>query len=162
MLQDEDSHHLEWVRPPTDHGVDRPELEAQQWVQVTGTNRPKTYQQQNSCTASTAQYLKQHTPTPTNQGGDTVSHRYGGHSDRETPGPIPNPEAKPASADDTTHTGGKVGHRRTHTETPPTNRGGRFYLWSNERRAIYSIPVFGTLVHRGPFFGVNRTRSMTR
>ena len=39
------------------------------------------------------------------------------HSGRETPGPIPNPEAKPASADDTTHPGGKVGHRRTHLKT---------------------------------------------
>ncbi len=30
-----------------------------------------------------------------------VSQSYGGHSGRETPGPIPNPEAKPASADGT-------------------------------------------------------------
>src|SRR5699024_11580930 len=29
------------------------------------------------------------------------SESYGGHSGRETPGPIPNPEAKPASADGT-------------------------------------------------------------
>src|SRR5690554_11372 len=34
-----------WLRPPTDHGVDRPELEAQQCVQVTGTNRPRAYTQ---------------------------------------------------------------------------------------------------------------------
>ena len=39
------------------------------------------------------------------------------HSGRETPGPIPNPEAKPASADDTTLSGGKVGHRRTQIKT---------------------------------------------
>ena len=29
----------------------------------------------------------------------------GGHSSRETPGPIPNPEAKPARADGTAHAG---------------------------------------------------------
>ena len=31
----------------------------------------------------------------------TVSESYGGHSEGETPGPIPNPEAKPFSADGT-------------------------------------------------------------
>src|SRR6476620_10600166 len=51
---------FEWVRPPADHRVDRPELEAEQSVQVTGTNRPRTYQQRSY--ASTVQYLKQHTP----------------------------------------------------------------------------------------------------
>jgi hypothetical protein len=30
-----------------------------------------------------------------------VSQSYGGYSARETPGPIPNPEAKPGSADGT-------------------------------------------------------------
>src|ERR1700761_3003996 len=33
--------------------------------------------------------------------GKTGSQCYGGHSERETPGPIPNPEAKPLSADGT-------------------------------------------------------------
>src|SRR4051812_511982 len=32
---------------------------------------------------------------------DTGSQRYGGHGERETPGHIPNPEAKPLSADGT-------------------------------------------------------------
>src|SRR4051795_5858624 len=32
---------------------------------------------------------------------DTCSQRYGGHGERETPGNIPNPEAKPLSADGT-------------------------------------------------------------
>src|SRR4051812_5604538 len=32
---------------------------------------------------------------------DTGSQRYGGHGERETPGSIPNPEAKPLSADGT-------------------------------------------------------------
>src|SRR3954463_14814073 len=33
--------------------------------------------------------------------GLTVPQCYGGHGERETPGPIPNPEAKPLSADGT-------------------------------------------------------------
>ena len=80
------------------------------------------------------QYLKQHTvsePTPTTPttqlsgqpGVDsdvTVSQSYGGHSDRETPGPIPNPEAKPVSAD------GTAPDRVWESRTPPntTNRKG--------------------------------------
>ena len=58
------------LRPPTDHGVDRPELYAQQCVQVTGTNRPRTYQQhpQHHQTSGSVGVrihyvlLKQHTP----------------------------------------------------------------------------------------------------
>ena len=38
---------------------------------------------------------------------------YGGHSDRETPGPIPNPEVKPASAD------GTAPERWWESRTPP-------------------------------------------
>src|SRR5215204_3468147 len=38
---------------------------------------------------------------------------YGGHSDRETPGPIPNPEVKPASAD------GTATERLWESRTPP-------------------------------------------
>ncbi len=30
-----------WLRPPADHWVDRPEMEAQQCVELTGTNRPR-------------------------------------------------------------------------------------------------------------------------
>ena len=38
---------------------------------------------------------------------------YGGHSDRETPGPIPNPEVKPDSAD------GTATERLWESRTPP-------------------------------------------
>src|SRR6266545_1584620 len=33
--------------------------------------------------------------------GGPRNHRFGGHSGGETPGPIPNPEVKPSSADGT-------------------------------------------------------------
>ena len=42
------------------------------------------------------------------------SSRLGGHSDRETPGPIPNPEAKPDSAD------GTAPARVRESRTPPS------------------------------------------
>ena len=94
-----------WLRPPTDHGVDRPELEAQQCVQVTGTNRPRTYTQtpfkneRVHCAVSETTHPCLDDQSTRHE--DLVSQSYGGHSGRETPGPIPNPEAKPASADGT-------------------------------------------------------------
>src|SRR4051794_10724701 len=45
--------------------------------------------------------LNVRTPPGSWVGGATSSQRYGGHGERETPGPIPNPEAKPLSADGT-------------------------------------------------------------
>ena len=53
------------------------------------------------------------------------------HSGRETPGPIPNPEAKPASADDTTQPGWKSRTPpNTHKEMPPKQLGGISICWS--------------------------------
>src|SRR3954452_6972958 len=43
------------------------------------------------------------------------SPRYGGHSGQETPGPIPNPEVKPASAN------GTAPDRMWESRTPPNN-----------------------------------------
>src|SRR3954453_20261362 len=43
------------------------------------------------------------------------SPRYGGHSGRETPGTIPNPEVKPASAN------GTAPERMWESRTPPNN-----------------------------------------
>src|SRR6478735_7333446 len=54
--------------------------------------------------------------TPTHhQGAGCVCFRqsYGGHSERETPGPIPNPEVKPFSAD------GTATERLWESRTPP-------------------------------------------
>src|SRR5215203_2477781 len=53
-------------------------------------------------------------PVPTG-GALTCSQSYGGHGERETPGNIPNPEAKPLSADGTAlETGWE-------SRTPPDN-----------------------------------------
>src|SRR5688500_16746126 len=82
-------------------------------LELTGTNRPRTCphttprgwhpanQRQTSVIASTVRYLNQQ-PSGPRTGGVTIgSQRYGGHGERETPGSIPNPEAKPLSADGT-------------------------------------------------------------
>src|SRR3954451_19550149 len=59
----------------------------------------------------------------------TTRQRYGGHSEGETPGPIPNPEAKPFSADGTAL--GTVWESRTPPDkrsrnAPPGSPGGAF------------------------------------
>ena len=68
----------------------------------TGTNRPRTCH--NDATHPLYDPETPHQPHHPNGAcgrGVTVSQCFGGYSDRETPGPIPNPEAKPASADGT-------------------------------------------------------------
>ena len=51
--------------------------------------------------------------------GGTSSQRYGGHGERETPGLIPNPEAKPFSADGTAR--GTGWESRTPPDITPRN-----------------------------------------
>src|SRR2546423_638403 len=97
-----------WVRPPTDHGVDRPEMEARQRVKLTGTNRPRTYH--NTTTNTHPLCNPQHTTTHPN----TSIRLSVVTAERETPGPIPNPEAKPSSAD------GTAPDRMWESRTPPT------------------------------------------
>jgi hypothetical protein len=57
-------------------------------------------------------HLEDHTGYRTGQAGSTS---YGGHSVGETPGPIPNPEAKTHSAD------GTAPERVWESRTPPDN-----------------------------------------
>src|SRR5690349_22348432 len=67
-----------------------------------------------------------HPHPPHTGGGGTGSQRYGGHGERETPGPIPNPEAKPLSADGTAP--GTGWESRTppdnHSRTGPSHHAG--------------------------------------
>jgi hypothetical protein len=64
-------------------------------------SEPTTHPQ--NTTGGTGQRSQQNNGSP----------RYGGHSDRETPGPIPNPEVKPASAN------GTAPDRMWESRTPP-------------------------------------------
>jgi hypothetical protein len=90
-------------------------------------NGPHGYtnkQHTNTTPASTTQTQPTH-PPPTNQthtpqqknqkptNNTSWNKSYGGHSDRETPGTIPNPEVKPASANGTATT------RLWESRTPP-------------------------------------------
>src|SRR4051794_1804448 len=54
-----------------------------------------------------------HPAACTHRGGGVIRQSYGGHSERETPGPIPNPEVKPFSAD------GTATERLWESRTPP-------------------------------------------
>ena len=74
---------------------------------VTHTHQEPHHTTPTNHTASTIQNLNQQ---PTNVNG---SPRYGGHSGQETPGPIPNPEVKPASAN------GTAPDRMWESRTPP-------------------------------------------
>ena len=112
------------LRSPKDDGVDRPDLDTPQGAKATGTNRPKQTHQTNNglenkhkhedkkslSLASTTQYLTQHTQ-PDQVCSTCLSVAY---SSRETPGPIPNPEAKPANAD------GTATGRLWESKKPPT------------------------------------------
>ena len=96
-------------RCPIDYGVDRPELETQQCDEVTGTNPPTqtTTQQANTeCNSDCRVHFPvSDTPPLYITGSGTPLHGPQDvsvvDSGRETPGPIPNPEAKPARADGT-------------------------------------------------------------
>src|SRR5437588_12154077 len=57
--------------------------------------------------------------TPTHPRLDMFHSRYGGHGGGDTPGPIPNPEAKPSSAD------GTAPARVWESRTPPDNHPSR-------------------------------------
>src|SRR5947208_3121917 len=70
----------------------------------------------------------------------TGSPRYGGHSDRETPGPIPNPEVKPASAN------GTATDRLWESRTPPNTLtdGGHLPMAPIASVGVLSPPGPGT------------------
>src|SRR5262249_26882037 len=97
--------------------------------------------------------LNQHhtAPTPPRAGsrcdGNTGSPGYGGHSGGETPGPIPNPEAKPSSADGTAPA--RVWESRTPPTTTPPHKGppppGAPYYLSN--RNILNNTGFNILIY---------------
>src|ERR1700737_2677401 len=78
--------------------------------------------------------------TPPTKHNSTTQQSYGENSDRETPGPIPNPEAKPASADDTTQPGWK-------SRTPPnTHKKGHptkvpFFTPTRTNRKASNSPI---------------------
>ena len=110
------------MRSPTDDGVDRPDLDAPQGVKATGTNRPKqthtlpfvsvsTTKHDNEFTVARVHYTVSDTTPATKVCPVCLSVAY---SSRETPGPIPNPEAKPANAD------GTATGRLWESKKPPT------------------------------------------
>ena len=95
-------------------------------MKLTDTNRPRAYHttHTHNCalTASTIRYPKKHTtPQPKKGRGNNRTPKLGCRfvtvviANRETPGPIPNPEVKPFSADGTAHAS------VWESKTPPNN-----------------------------------------
>ena len=133
------------MRFPRDDGVDRPELDAPQGVKVTGTNNQyKQPRKQSRKTKNTNTHVVHYaiSDTPHTRTNVRVHHktrieqalnnRVGGDSGWETPGPIPNPEAKP------THADGTAPGRMWESRTPPT---------TNKIRRPPTITVGGLLLY---------------
>ena len=126
-----------------DHWVDRPEVQARQRAQPTGTNRPTRTTHPHAHPPAPAperagaggepdpaSTTQPRTNPPTPQGGPAT--RAAHHNPTtvpaataggETPGPIPNPEAKPPSANGTAPT--RERKSRTPPEHTPPARAGR-------------------------------------
>ncbi len=118
-----------------DHWVDRPDVEAPKGVKLTGTNMPMTYHNTQSLRACVHCAVPERPPPPppTHTQGLPAPGRVRaecereGHlhrvtaaiARRETPGPIPNPEAKPLSAD------GTATARSWESRTPPDTHSNK-------------------------------------
>jgi hypothetical protein len=104
------------LRAVEDHHVDRPEVQAQQCVQLTGTNRPigfdpirkqvgpptpdrKPTPTSDSVWKDKSRVLRA-APSPPGDAAGALS-RFGGNSASETPDPIPNSAVKRRRADGT-------------------------------------------------------------
>ena len=136
------------MRSPTDDGVDRPDLDAPQGVKATGTNRPKQTHQtpqqglekqhkqkqtNNHVTVARVHYTVSDTTHTTRHTKCLVCLSVA-YSSRETPGPIPNPEAKPANAD------GTATGRLWESKKPPTPNNNK-QLNTNQRETVETPPV---------------------
>ena len=126
------------MRSPKDDGVDRPDLDAPQGVKATGTNRPKQTHQTHKTglgeytnatnrhvTVTRVHYTVSDTTPATRVCSKCLSVAY---SSRETPGPIPNPEAKPARAD------GTATGRLWESKKPPTPNNKYTTQYNKKRR----------------------------
>lgn len=127
------------VRPPRDDRVDRPDVDALQGAELTGTNRPRACPTHHHRQLRAYPLYGSRPPHPPTRG--LVRHtcesqhntssvwntpRFwcsGGHGWRETPGPIPNPEVKPPHADGTAHASGWESKTPPEHHTHPRGRG---------------------------------------
>jgi hypothetical protein len=156
---------LRWVRPPTDYWVDRPEMEARQRVESTGTNRPSDltthtiFPRQAVCSRpcavpgkqpATATYLNIET-TPVVSSPELAAVMAEGRH------PVPSRTRKlspPAPMVLHGRLCGRVGHRRNqHRERPPT-MSGAFFAFPRVSHSKPGRPFFvkkGPDSRRGPF-----------
>ena len=134
--------HFGGVRPPTDYWVDRPEMEARQRVESTGTNRPSGLNNthhfcQGGCVLASLCGSRKTAGEPLILQMNTdrrivlrVPWTCGGHGGGETPGPISNPEVKPSSADGTAR------------ETVWESRSPPQSTWERPRTSVRGLSAF--------------------
>ena len=117
-------------------------MEAQQCArEPTGTNWPtlhettKTQQPLKDCLQPLYKSHSTHTPQHTKKGGSGTTqasdHICGGHSSGETPGNIPNPEAKPTNAN------GTAPDRVWESRTPPQHNSNKPPLGPPLQEGVY-------------------------
>ncbi len=157
--------HIDGVRPPTDHGVDRPGMHTRQRAQWTGTNRPRTYPKTPSTHSSKHHTTKPrihypvHRPSPDTPRETQPDNVAAAMAAGKRPDPFrtrklspPAPRVLPGRP------GGRAGHRRTTRNTPRprpvTNRTGPRGIStpiSREPAVSESTqPVHGKGTTRGP------------
>ena len=141
-----------------DHHVDRPEVEAQQCVKLTGPNRSiglihaARAQRQTRRTKPHHAHTTAKKRTQNNRHPTWVLTRPGGHSGGETPEPIPNSAVKTTRADGTaSHGRGRVGRRQvlpapkpkpTDPQSPNTDTDAG---WSSQvARQAHNLKVVGS------------------
>ena len=103
--------------------------------------RHTTHHPQQRGQAGGGQTTRETRQTPTS---NTTPQRYGGHSEGETPGPIPNPEAKPFSAN------GTAPARVWESRTPPNTHPRK-----GEKPTGFSPFLRSGSVRRAPIFRVS-------
>ena len=124
-------------------------------MELTGTNRPRACPPQIQDSSHTRTHTREgfpHDLEPVGCGWWGCE-GYGGHSGRGPPGPIPNPVVKPPSADGTAlWWGGRVGHRRTHTQKRRVDVGGQRFSFPALLFLFLELFVFGLPYVGGPIF----------
>src|ERR1700722_6649452 len=126
--------HSSGIRPPADHGINRPDLHTPQGAQGTGTNRPKTYTQPTATTHPTNPTPPPTTPEQPQQNRVTAKIATGKRPDpsRTRKLSLPAPMILP-------NPGGKVGHRRTHTQKRAPTRCPFLRVMRPNRKASNSL-----------------------
>ena len=138
-------------------------MEAQQCArEPTGTNWPTLHEttksNQNDCLQPLYESHSTHTPQHKKRGSGITQasdHFCGGHSSGETPGNIPNPEAKPTNANGTAPD--RVWESRTppqyNSTKPPLEHHSKGFTAMRKTRKRLTTPLYSTCSPTGTSLG---------